>query len=148
MPRDHDIVMIVDDLADVRRILTESSTIAVLGAHIEKHRAAFYVPDYLHGRGYRILPVNPMLVGHTLWGEPFRARLGELDQAVDLVDVFRAADKLPAHVEDIMDMSPRPKTVWFQLGIRNDEVAATLTQSGFAVVQDRCTLADHKRLRL
>lgn len=66
-------------------ILGATRTIAVLGAHRERHRAAFYVPDYLASAGYSIHPVNPMLVGETLWGHPVRATLAELDVAIDLV---------------------------------------------------------------
>lgn len=118
---------------------------AVLGAHDEQHRPAFYVPEYLASQGYRILPVNPHLVGRQLFGEPVRATLAELDEPVDLVDIFRRSQWLPNHVADILAMSPPPRWVWFQLGIRNDRVAQTLTAAGIEVVQDRCTLADHKR---
>ncbi|MCB9742557.1 MAG: CoA-binding protein [Alphaproteobacteria bacterium] len=127
----------------IRAALDAARVVAVLGAHHERHRAAFYVPDYLHHQGYRILPVNPSLVGRTLWGEPVRASLTELPQAPDLVDVFRRSDALPAHLPELL-ASGAP-LVWFQLGVRNDAVAARLVEAGVDVVQDRCTLADHRR---
>lgn len=130
--------------SDIRRALDDAKVVAVLGAHTEDHRAAFYVPDYLHEQGYRILPVNPNLVGQTLWGEPVRASLADLDEAVDIVDVFRNSRHLVGHTVDFLRMAPAPKVVWFQLGVRSDEVAAVLSRSGIDVVQDRCTLADHK----
>ncbi|HKE17238.1 MAG TPA: CoA-binding protein [Kofleriaceae bacterium] len=132
---------------DIVNVLERARVVAVLGAHREPHRPAFYVPDYLHQQGYRVLPVNPQLVGETLWGEPVRAHLTDLTEPVDLVDVFRRPDALDAHLDDFLAMRPGPGAIWFQLGIRNDRVAAALVARGFDVVQDRCTLADHKRFR-
>ena len=138
---------LLDD-GEIREALTRSRTVAVLGAHVEEHKPAYYVPDYLHTQGYRILPVNPVFAGRTLWNEPVRGTLAELDEPVDLVDVFRRGDLLPMHVEDILAMTPRPKLVWLQLGIRNHSVARELLAAGIDVVQDRCTLADHRRFGL
>ena len=129
----------------LRTILTTSPTIAVLGIHHDPARPANYVPAYLHARGYRILGVNPALVGTTLFGEPVRASLAEVG-AVDLVDVFRRSEALPGHQGELTAASAR--VIWFQLGIRHDEVAAALTAAGKTVVQDRCTLAEHRRLGL
>ncbi len=131
---------------EIRRILRDNRVFAILGAHPEPHRAAFYVPDYLQGQGYTVLPVNPTKVGQRLWNQPVKGTLAELEQPVDLVDVFRPGYALGEHVDDILAMNPRPKVVWFQLGIRNDAVAKRLRDEGITVVQDRCTLADHRRL--
>jgi hypothetical protein len=131
---------------DLARILRSARTIAVLGAHQETARAAFYVPDYLFEQGYRILPVNPALKGATLWCEPIRASLAELGEPVDIVDVFRRSDLVPGHLDDLLAMRPRPRVVWMQLGVRSDDVARRLEAEGIEVVQDRCTLADHRRL--
>ena len=90
--------------------------------------------------------VNPALAGRALWGEPFRASLRDLGQPVDLVDVFRRSEALPLHLDEILGMSPRPPVVWLQQGIRNDDFAAKLTAAGVRVVQDRCTLAEHRRM--
>lgn len=133
---------------DIRRILAEARTVAVLGAHVEPAKPAHYVPGYLHGQGYRVLPVNPVFAGRTLWGETVRTSLAELRQPVDVVDVFRRAELLPRHVEEILAMEPRPRLVWLQLGIRNDVVARRLVDAGIEVVQDRCTLADHRSFGL
>lgn len=140
--------MAVIDDARVREILTTSPTIAVLGIHDEPEKAAFYVPEYLHDAGYRILGVNPRFAGQTLFGVPVRATLAELAEPVDLVDVFRRPDAIPGHLDDLLAMKPRPKVVWFQLGIRNDDAAKILEAAGITVVQSRCTLADHQRLGL
>lgn len=138
---------IVDE-ASVRRVLEEARTIAVLGAHEDPDKPAHYVPAYLSEQGYEILPVNPALAGRRLFGRPVTATLAELGTAVDIVDVFRRPDKVPEHVDDILAMQPRPRLVWLQLGIRNDEAARRLIDAGIEVVQDRCTLADHRRFRL
>lgn len=136
-----------------RRALVESRVIAVLGARgAERSGAAgFYVPEYLSHHGYTLHAVNPRLVGASLWGNPVTATLAEVPQdgvegPVDLVDVFRRADLIPSHVPDILAMTPLPSFVWFQLGIRNDPAAAELRAAGIEVIQDRCTLADHRQL--
>ena len=134
--------------SQIREILTSSPTIAVLGIHHEPEKAAFYVPEYLHDEGYRILGVNPQFVGQTLFGAPVRASLAELREPVDIVDVFRRSEAVPGHLEDILAMSPRPRVVWLQLGIRHDDTARVLEAAGITVVQNRCTLADHQRLGL
>jgi predicted CoA-binding protein len=134
--------------AQLREILTGSPTIAVLGAHHEPEKAAFYVPDYLHDEGYRIIAVNPMLVDRELFGEKVRGTLAEIAEPVDLIDVFRRSELIPQHIEDILAMRPRPRVVWFQLGIKNEDAARVLEAAGITVVQNRCTLADHQRLGL
>jgi predicted CoA-binding protein len=132
--------------AELLAVLRDAKTLAILGAHSEVSRPAFYVPDYLHAQGYRVLPVNPMLAGRELWSSPVRASLADLHEPVDLVDVFRRADLLPAHLGEILAMSPRPRVVWLQQGIRNDAFARALEAEGIDVVQDRCMLAEHRRL--
>src|SRR5256885_7621635 len=105
--------------ARLREILTTSPTVAVLGVHREPEKAAYYVPEYLHDEGYRIIGVNPRFRGELLFGEPVRDTLAEIVEPVDLVDVFRRSTAIPAHVEDILAMKPRPRVVWFQLGVTN-----------------------------
>jgi predicted CoA-binding protein len=130
---------------DVARVLRESRTVAVLGAHPDAAKASYYVPAYLKEHGYEIFPVNPRYAGTTLHGAVVRATLAELPGPVDIVDVFRRTGDLPAHLPELL--ACRPRLVWFQLGIRNDEVAKALVDAGIDVIQDRCMLADHRRLR-
>lgn len=137
---------ILTALTDVRRVLETSRVIAVLGASPTAGRAAHYVPAYLISQGYRIIPVNPVHAGKTLFGERVRASLGEVGEAVDIVDVFRRSDAIPGHLEEILAMEPRPRLVWLQLGIRHDATAAALSAEGIDVIQDRCTLADHRQM--
>ncbi len=132
--------------AQIAEALRSARVVAVLGAHHEPSRPAFYVPEYLHEQGYRILPVNPVFVGRSLWGQPVRASLTELGEPVDIVDVFRRPDQLPGHLAEILAMSPRPRLVWLQQGIRHDDFARALQAEGIDVVQDRCILVEHRRL--
>ncbi len=132
----------------LREILTGSPTVAVLGVHKQPEKAAYYVPEYLHDEGYRVIGVNPEFTTETLFGEKVRATLSEIREPIDLVDVFRRPEHIPQHIADILAMEPRPKVVWFQLGIKNDEAAKVLEDAGIIVVQNRCTLADHQRLGL
>ena len=134
--------------ARLREILTGSPTVAVLGVHKQPEKAAYYVPEYLHDEGYRVIGVNPEFTTETLFGEKVRATLSEIREPIDLVDVFRRPEHIPQHIEDILAMEPRPKVVWFQLGIKNDEAAKVLEDAGIIVVQNRCTLADHQGLGL
>ena len=130
----------------VREILAHSPTVAVLGIHTDPFKPAHYVPAYLHEQGYRIHGVNPQLAGQELFGNKVVATLGDLPGPVDLVDVFRRPNALPDHLDELLAL--RPPVVWFQLGIRNDEVARALEAAGIEVIQSRCTLADHQRLGL
>jgi uncharacterized protein len=129
---------------ELRSLLAAARRIAVLGAHPDPVKAAHYVPDYLHGRGYRILPVNPGHVGETLWDEPVRATVAEIAPPVDVVDVFRRSELLDAHLDDLL--AARPRLVWLQSGIRNDGFARRLEGAGIAVIQDRCLMVEHRRL--
>ena len=132
--------------ARLREILETCPTVAVLGIHDDPARPASYVPAYLDEHGYRILGVNPALVGRELFGHPVAARLVDLAEPIDLVDVFRRSAWLPEHQDDLI--ACRPRVVWMQLGVRNDEVARALEAAGIEVVQDRCTMAEHRRLGL
>jgi predicted CoA-binding protein len=132
----------------IRDVLTSSPTIAVLGIHEEPEKAAFYVPEYLHDEGYRIIGVNPAFAGQMLFGEKVRATLAEIGESIDMVDVFRKSESVGDHVEDILAMKPRPRFVWMQLGVKNEDAAKILEAAGITVIQNRCTLADHQRLGL
>ncbi len=137
---------VLTNIEDVKRVLKESKHIAVLGGHPKESKAAHYVPRYLKLNDYEIHPVNPVYEGDVLFETETLGSLNKLEQPIDVVDVFRRSEHLPSHVEDILAMQPLPKVVWFQLGIRNDEVAEQLSAAGIDVIQDRCMLADHQYL--
>jgi uncharacterized protein len=135
-------------LQDVKPILETTHRIAVIGVSASPEKPAHYVPEYMQQNGYEIVPVNASMANQTLFGQTVRSSLSEIEGAVDLVDMFRRSEHLDGHLEDILAMNPRPKYVWLQLGIRNDEFAAQLEAVGIKVVQDRCLMADHHNLRL
>ena len=128
----------------LRTMLAGARTIAVVGMKDAEPADAFRVPRYMQEHGHRILPVNPKL--SRVLGEPAVASLGKIDEPVDLVNLFRAPDHIPAHVDEILAMHPLPKTVWMQLGIVHGSAAARLRSAGIQVVQDRCIMVDHRRL--
>lgn len=136
---------VYDEETQVIHIVRALKTVAVLGAHSDEKRPAWYVPAYLLAQGIRCIPVNPRFEGHTIYGEPCLAELAEIDEPVDLVDVFRPSEAVPLHVDDILHMRPLPKVVWLQSGIRSDEAKGKLEAEGITVIQDRCLLVDHRR---
>ena len=137
---------LVDDDAGLTRILREARTVAVLGAKVGAGQPAFYVPAYLLARGYQIFPVNPVLAGQTLHGERVLPSLADLPRAVDVIEIFRRPEYLGAHAREILALPWKPRAVWFQLGIRNDGAALSLSRAGIDVVQDRCMMPEHRRL--
>ncbi len=138
---------LIDDDDAIREALTTSKRIAVLGIKPESrsHKPAFTVPQYLHAHGYEIVPVPVYYpdITHILGQQVYRS-VSEVPGQIDLVDVFRRPEHIPQHVADLI--AKKPTYVWFQLGIRNDEAAEQLARAGVQVVQDRCTVIEHRRL--
>jgi predicted CoA-binding protein len=131
----------------MRTLLGQTRRIAVLGIKTEAQaeQPAFYVPQYLASAGFEIVPVPVYYPEVTrILGRPVYRRLADVPAAIDLVDVFRRPQDLAAHVDDIL--AAKPKGVWLQLGIRHDQIAARLRSAGIAVIQDRCLMAEHRRL--
>jgi hypothetical protein len=142
MPSPH----LLTDVAAIDALLAHTHRVAVLGIKTEAQagQPAYDVPRYLDAAGLEIVPV-PVYYPEvtTLLGKPVYRRLADIPGDVDLVDVFRRAKDLDAHVDDIL--AKRPRAVWFQLGIRNDAVAERLAAAGIDVVQSRCLMVDHRR---
>lgn len=138
---------ILTETSAVVELLRETKTIAVIGFHRDPTKPAHYVPEYLHRQGYKIIPVNPALAerGESHLGCKAVARLSDITEPVDMVEIFRRSDKVKDHLEDILGMLHLPRAVWMQEGIRDDAVAARLSLAGMQVVQDRCMLADHRQ---
>ncbi len=137
--------LVVDD-AGLAAVLRDAKSVAVLGAKAGPSEPAYYVPAYLHARGYRILPVNPVIEGRMLFGVRVAATLADLTETPDVVEVFRRPQVLVEHAREILALSTRPPVVWFQLGIENDEAAERLARAGIRVVQNRCMMPEHRRL--
>lgn len=138
---------LITSSAEIRGLLEGVRRVAVLGIRSETSagKPAFYVPAALAAAGLAIVPVpvyEPEIT-HIL-GQPVFRSLAAIPGPIDLVDVFRRSEDIPAHVDDIL--AKRPHAVWFQAGIRNDAVAATLAQAGIKVVQDRCLMVDYRHV--
>ena len=132
--------------SDIRGILNTVKTIAVVGVSPKENRPSYFVFKYLLERGYRMIPVNPGHVGKALLGQTVYARLADIPEPVDMVDVFRASEHVLPIVREALAMSPRPQVIWMQLGIRNDEAAKLAEEAGLKVVMNRCPKIEYGRL--
>ncbi|HLG88046.1 MAG TPA: CoA-binding protein [Alphaproteobacteria bacterium] len=130
---------------DLRALLARTRVIAVVGASPRPDRPSHSVMAYLQRAGYRVIPVNPGVAGGSILGERVYGALGEIPEAVDLVDVFRRAEDTPPIARDSVKIGA--KSLWLQLGIVNDEAARIAIDGGLDIVMDRCTAVDVSRLR-
>jgi len=130
----------------IRGILNTAKTIAMVGVSANTSRPSYFVFKYLLARGYRVIPVNPGLAGQDLLGQRVYARLADIPEPVDMVDVFRATPYVPGIVAQTLQMQPRPGVLWMQLGIRNDDAARLAEANGIRVVMDRCPKIEYGRL--
>jgi uncharacterized protein len=131
---------------DIRRILTSARTIAMVGASPNPSRPSHGVLSFLLAKGYRVFPVNPGHAGKAILGTTFSADLASVPEPVDMVDVFRASDALPALVDEVLALDPRPRVIWTQLGVRDVAAASKAEAAGIDVVMDRCPAIEWPRL--
>jgi len=127
-------------------ILRATKVIALVGASPNPERPSQRVMAFLLRKGYRVIPVNPGQVGKEILGQRVVGRLADIEEPIDMVDVFRAANALPAVVEEVLTLSPLPKVIWGQLSVRHDEAAAKAEAAGIKVVMDRCPAIEYPRL--
>jgi predicted CoA-binding protein len=132
--------------AYIRGILNSVKSIAVVGVSPNTVRPSYFVFKYLLERGYRMIPVNPGQAGTDLLGQKIYAKLGDIPEPVDMVDVFRASEHALPIVQEALALNPRPKIIWMQLTVRNDEAAALAEANGMKVVMDRCPKIEYGRL--
>jgi predicted CoA-binding protein len=129
----------------IKELLENTRRIAVLGIKPDPEQPAYYVPDYAQKAGYEIVPVPVYYKDLTeMQGEKVYRKLTDIPGDIDMVNVFRRPNDIPPHVDDII--AKKPKSVWFQLGIRNDDAAEKLARAGIDVVQDRCLLVELRRI--
>jgi uncharacterized protein len=130
----------------IRGILNTVKTIAMVGASAKENRPSYFAFKYLLERGYRVIPINPGHAGEDLLGQRIYARLADVPDPIDLVDIFRASQYAPAVVHEALTLKPRPQVIWMQLGVRNDEAAALAEANGVKVVMNRCPKIEYGRL--
>jgi len=136
---------LIETPGGIEKLLRDTRRIAVLGIKTEAQadQAAYYVPQYLVNAGVEVVPVPVYYPDATsILGKPVYRRVADVPGAVDMVNVFRRPKDIDAHVEDILQK--KPKSVWFQLGIRNDAAAEKFARAGIKVVQDRCLMVEHR----
>ena len=134
--------MAITDEGELRRIYSETKTIAVVGASASEEKPAHTVPRYLQRQGYRVIPVNPR--GGEILGEKVYERLADVPEEIDVVDVFRPSDETPAVAKDAV--AAGAKVLWLQEGISSEESERIASEGGLDVVMDLCMGATHHRL--
>jgi predicted CoA-binding protein len=136
---------ILETDAQISELIRNTKTIAVLGIKTAEQggQPAFYVPKYMQDKGYKIIPVPVYYPEATeILGETVYRKLTDIPEEIDMVNVFRRPQDIPAHVEDII--AAHPKSVWFQAGIQHDEAALKLAEHGIKVVQNLCLMVEHR----
>lgn len=130
----------------IRGILNTVKTIAMVGISPKENRPSYFAFKYLLERGYRMIPVNPGQEGKEILGQKVYARLSDIPEPIDMVDIFRASPHALPVVEEAMSLERKPQVIWMQLGVRNDEAAAKAEAAGMKVVMNRCPKIEYGRL--
>ena len=130
----------------IRGILNSVKSIAMVGASERENRPSYFAFKYLLERGYTMIPVNPGQAGETILGRRVYARLADVPEPIDMVDIFRNSRYAPAIVAEALALKPRPQVIWMQLGVRSDEAAALAEANGLKVVMNRCPKIEYGRL--
>jgi len=132
--------------SDLRAILASVRRIAVVGASPKPERPSHYVMRFLLERGYDCVPVNPGRAGGTILGRGVHARLADIAEPVDMVDIFRRSEEAGGVVDEALELTDKPQAIWMQVGIRDDTAARRAEAAGLRVVMNRCPLVEVPRL--
>jgi predicted CoA-binding protein len=137
-----------DDYSDtyIRGILNTVKTIAMVGISPKDNRPSYFAFKYLQERGYRMIPVNPGQAGKEILGQKVYAKLADIPEPIDMVDIFRTSQFVLPVVEEALALKVPPSVIWMQLGIRNDAAAALAETAGVKVVMNRCPKIEYGRL--
>jgi predicted CoA-binding protein len=130
----------------IRGILNTVKTIAMVGASNKENRPSYFAFKYLLERGYNMIPINPGQAGRELLGRKVYAKLADVPEAIDMVDIFRASEYAMAIVREALALNPRPKVIWMQLGVRDDAAAKLAEDNGLKVVMNRCPKIEYGRI--
>jgi predicted CoA-binding protein len=134
------------DNACIAGILNSVKTIAMVGASANDVRPSYFVLKYLLAKGFSAFPINPGHAGKEILGRMTYARLADIPEPIDMVDVFRNAAAVPGIVDEVMLLDPLPKVIWMQLGVRHDEAAARAEAAGIKIVMNRCPKIEYGKL--
>ena len=130
----------------LKDVLRGSKVVAIVGVSANPVRPSYFVARYLKLKGYRVVPVNPGLAGQRLFGEEVYATLADIPFDVDMVDIFRRSDAVPAIVDEALARWPKLRTIWMQIGVEHAEAAALAQARGVNVIQNRCPKIEYQRL--
>ncbi len=130
----------------IRGILQSVRTVALVGASNNDVRPSYFVMKYMLDKGYTVIPVNPGLAGQQLLGQTVYATLRDIPQAIDMVDIFRNSEAAGPITDEALSLEPKPKVIWMQLSVRNDEAAAKAEAAGLQVVMNRCPKMEYGKL--
>ena len=130
----------------LRDILKSTKTIAMVGLSMNQTRPSYFVGRYLHKRGYKIIPINAGHGGKNFFGQLVKSSIDEIDEPVDMVDIFRKPEAVPQIVDDSLAKLKGLKTIWMQIGIKHKSSALKARQLGLNVIEDRCPKTEHQRL--
>ncbi|KUJ79398.1 CoA-binding protein [Ruegeria profundi] len=130
----------------LKEILQRTKVVAVVGVSMNPVRPSYYVARYLSLKGFTVIPVNPGHAGKELFGQTVRASLSEISEPVDMVDIFRRSEAVPPIVDEALDVLPKLRTVWMQIGVENADAAAKAQGQGMDVIMNRCPKIEYQRL--
>ncbi|WP_438955734.1 CoA-binding protein [Cognatiyoonia sp.] len=130
----------------LRRVLTCTKTIALVGASANPVRPSYYVARYLQLKKFRVIPINPGLAGQEILGELVFADFSSIPVDVDMVDIFRRSEAVPPIVDEALECWPDLQTIWMQIGVEHPEAAAKADARGVTVIQNRCPKIEYQRL--
>jgi uncharacterized protein len=134
------------DSGYLQSILQKVKTIAMVGASNNQVRPSYIVMQYLLGKGFEVIPVNPGLASQSILGRKVYASLKEIPVAVDMVDIFRNSEAAGAITDEALSLEPKPKVIWMQISVRNDGAAARAEAQGVQVVMNRCPKMEYGKL--
>ena len=132
--------------AFLRDVLQCTKVVAVIGVSINPVKASYFVARYLGLRGMKVIPVNPVYAGKSLFGETIVSSLAEISQPVDMLDIFRRSEAVPEIVDEALAHLPDLQTIWMQIGVEHEEAARKAQARGIDVIQNRCPKIEYQRL--
>jgi len=130
----------------LKNVLKRTKRVAVVGVSMNPVRPSYYVARYLSLKGYTVIPVNPGHAGKMLFGQTVQARLSDIKDGVDMVDIFRRSEAVPPIVDEALEVFPGLDTVWMQIGVENAEATRKAEARGVTVIQNRCPKIEYQRL--